>query len=44
MDQSILVDVSDVSGVGKTSVVKGQHAAACLQQLLVQTHPEISHN
>ena len=44
MNQSCLVDVSDVSGVGKTSVVKGQHAAARLQQLLVQTHPEISHN
>ena len=42
--QSCLVDVSDVIGVGKSSVVKGQDAAACLQQLLVQTHPEIKQN
>ena len=44
MHYSCLGDVSDLSGVGKTSVVEGQDAVACLQQLLVETDPEINQN
>ena len=43
MHYSCLGDVSDLSGVGKTPVVESQDAVACLQQLLVETNPEINH-